>query len=939
MKPCATLQDWVSALAAEPDEMARRDLLPTHAAFATSDGLVALHAGVVQWVYSDTAKAARLSEAATWLAVQLGDARSLGVAARCRAHAAYAQGAYADAAALYGEAIAQFRLTGDDAERGRTLSSGLQSLIYLGRYQEALEWAEAARVVFEKAGDRLRLVRLKSNTGNIWYRLDRYEEALVCYEEAWRELPTVGDPKDVAAAGSNVAVCRISLGRFPEALQAYQEVRRYCEAHELPLLVAAADYNIAYLHFLRGDYPEAIRLYAATRLHCERAGDVYHAALCDLDESELYLEMNLIPEAAALSEKAAGAFATLGMRYEQAKALAFRGLAIGRKGDLHAARTAFLQARRMFTQEGNALWPAMLDVYHALVLEKNGMFGAALRRAQLAHRALRTAGAPSRLALCDLLRARLLLHCNGAHKARAICRRMQQQIAQQELSPWAAYHCHAIQGRAAEALGLPTEAYAHHQDARAELENLRGVLPVEEWRIALIEDKRETYESLAALCVSGQLGPSREAEAFRLFEQARSRTLFEALLAGGVTAPAGELDSLRAELSACYRQMEEASLRGKEPEARAAWQRCTARCERELLERLAHAQSGHALATADPFDVRNALSYEELRERLPVDTTLLEYANANGQWYACVLTRDRLRVVPLGPVEAVRVPLRLLQFQLARRIYNESSGTPAQLDAATASHLEHLYALLIAPVRSLLEHERLVIAPAGYLHHLPFAALQSGSRCLADDHTISCTPSASVYVACRSRTTGGHGALIAGIPDERAPHIRQEALAAAKHNPRARLLLDQDATLAAFTTAAAESDLIHLATHAVFRPDNPLFSSLRLADGYLSVWETRRLRWKASLAVLSGCGTGRSAVLGGDELMGLVRGFLTAGVRQVVVSLWDVNDRGTAELMSAFHAHRIYEHDPAAALRRAMLQLRETHPHPALWAPFTVIGG
>ena len=79
----------------------------------------------------------------------------------------------------------------------------------------------------------------------------------------------------------------------------------------MPLLVVQADYNIAYLYYLRGEYTRALELYRTAQEHSDRVGDAYHSALCDLDRSEIYLELNLSDEAAELAERALARFDAL----------------------------------------------------------------------------------------------------------------------------------------------------------------------------------------------------------------------------------------------------------------------------------------------------------------------------------------------------------------------------------------------------------------------------------------------------------------------------------------------------------------------------------------------------------------------------------------------------------------------------------------------------
>src|SRR6185503_20518022 len=105
------------------------------------------------------------------------------------------------------------------------------------------------------------------------------------------------------------------------ALETYDAARQYCEAHDMTLLVAQADYNIAYLHYLHGEYTRALELYRAAQEQSERVGDVYHRALCDLDRSEIYLELNLSDEAGELASRALTSFDGLGLVYEAAKSV------------------------------------------------------------------------------------------------------------------------------------------------------------------------------------------------------------------------------------------------------------------------------------------------------------------------------------------------------------------------------------------------------------------------------------------------------------------------------------------------------------------------------------------------------------------------------------------------------------------------------------------
>jgi CHAT domain-containing protein len=131
---------------------------------------------------------------------------------------------------------------------------------------------------------------------------------------------------------------------------------------------------------------------------------------------------------------------------------------------------------------------------------------------------------------------------------------------------------------------------------------------------------------------------------------------------------------------------------------------------------------------------------------------------------------------------------------------------------------------------------------------------------------------------------------------------------------------------------------LHIATHGNYRQDNPMFSGIRLGDGYLNLYDLYQIRLPAKLVTLSGCATGMNFVSAGDELLGLQRGLFCAGASSLLLSLWDVHDESTAMLMRAFYGDYIRTGDMPRALQHAMRQLREQNPHPYFWAPFVLIG-
>jgi hypothetical protein len=404
----------------------------------------------------------------------------------------------------------------------------------------------------------------------------------------------------------------------------------------------------------------------------------------------------------------------------------------------------------------------------------------------------------------------------------------------------------------------------------------------------------------------------------------------------------GEFRDLRQKLNWTYHQieLEELNREGYSQERIQNLRQLSRKYEDALVKAFSRVQS----VDREFASLQNArtVPIEDLQRLLPENTLLLEYYTARNRFYICLIGRNQFRILPLGDVMPVREKLRLLQLQLAKFRLGEDYIRPLEksLLEATQAHLEELYSLLISPIRDQLKAEHLIIVPHAFLHYLPFHALSDGERYLIDDFSVSYAPSSSIFAVCQEKqqaaSTGD--ALVLGIPDARAPYIAEEARFVASAMGNARLFMGEEATEEQLRKFGPESRFIHIATHGYFRQDNPMFSSIRLGNSLLSLFDLYQLQLNAELVTLSGCGTGMNVVIGGDELIGLVRGLLYAGAQTLMVSLWEVHDESTAEFMGDFYRSYSTSANKANALRKAVMKLKEKHRHPYYWAAFALVG-
>jgi CHAT domain-containing protein len=156
--------------------------------------------------------------------------------------------------------------------------------------------------------------------------------------------------------------------------------------------------------------------------------------------------------------------------------------------------------------------------------------------------------------------------------------------------------------------------------------------------------------------------------------------------------------------------------------------------------------------------------------------------------------------------------------------------------------------------------------------------------------------------------------------------------------PDVVMMAGDQATRENFMKLAPGARFLHVASHGGFRRDNPMFSFLKLADSRLNFYSLLDLRLSAEMVTLSACRTGVNIVFPGDELHGLMRGFLYAGAPSLVVSLWAVSDRSTAELMGQMYAGIRGGGTKRSALRNAQLAIKDAYGHPYYWAPFILMG-
>jgi len=927
----------------------RAALLACHAALADVALAQALKALYFDTHSSDPARAAGAAASLQAL-TQITDEPEVRALASwaCGMAALQLEGRVEQSIPLIEAAAAEFDALGQTHTAAETQVSKVYALALVGRYDQAIACGLHARDVFLAHGDVLAAGKIEQNLGNIYHRRDQYDEAAQFYRMAHERFVTVGDQRLVAYAENGLANILTLQHEFRVAAGLYEQALARASGVGAEVTQAEIECNLGCLALFQGHYDRAIHYFEQARRRYMALGMPPRVAATELELAEAYLELNLLAEAVAIYERITPVLTELGMHAEQARATTNHGRAcmmLGRRAEAHALLGT---ARQLYADEGNLVGAAMVLLVEAQLFYSEANYVGAEAAAAQAEEPLTAARRWERSLLARWLRGEANRALGEEVTARAFLETALRDAERQEV-PQVAQRCHTSLGLIAMTSGDTIGAEASFQRAMSLIEALRAPLPVEEFRLAFMADKLTPYQALVRLNLADG-SPQSIGSALNYVERQRSRTLLELLEKAAVMRTrlrdpleaenVAQLRQAREDLNWLYSQIRRPPDTDKPDRSleMGRLQELVRKRETEVanLTRLLEKHGEYLLSTAETLDIA------ELQGDLGGDSALVEYFGLDGEMLAFVVTNETIEVIRhLASAEEIEAAVVQLSFQIdslrngALPLYNRLE----ELAGRMRYYLRRLYDLLLRPLEGLLDGRRLVVVPHGMLHYVPFHALDDGTGYIIERREVSYAPSASILHHCLAQPQRQlRRALLLGCPDERVVRVENEVRVLAPLFPEAKVLLGEQATLEALYTFAPDADVLHIACHGQFRPDNPLFSSLRLADGSLTARDAYHLDLRCGLVTLSACETGMSEIAPGDELIGLARGFFVAGAPSLLVSLWNVDDDSTAMLMTDFYTRLQAGDRPAAALRHAQRAALKQHAHPFFWSPFLLLG-
>ena len=345
--------------------------------------------------------------------------------------------------------------------------------------------------------------------------------------------------------------------------------------------------------------------------------------------------------------------------------------------------------------------------------------------------------------------------------------------------------------------------------------------------------------------------------------------------------------------------------------------------ERAKLERAVRAEHHRRAGQAGEADA--GLDVDRLVAEVGAGT-LVELVHVDGTLHVLVVHDGRVRRRVAGATDEALV-LADHGRSAMRRAARGRPYDPGDLGT-------RLQKTLLGAAVDLLPDGPVTLVPTGRLHAAPWALLPT----LAD-RAFDVVPSAGQWLRAREvRPPAADKVLLLAAPGLGGGGAEVPVLAG--HHPGATVLEGADATVVQAMAALDGATLAHVAAHGRFRPDSPLFSSLEMADGPLTVHDLERLRVAPYRLVLSACESGVLAPVGADELLGLASALFSIGTAGLVCSIAEVNDDATAALMLDLHDHLTRDADGglAGALLAARRAAQGDPTREATAAAFLALG-
>lgn len=806
-----------------------------------------------------------------------------------------------------------------------------QAYLVVGEYQiiqnnliEAANNYEMARRLWQELNVPNQVAEALISLGFVEWRKGAWQASLSFYIQAQQLIvEETAEPYMMGQIKAGLAEAFLESGMEETGLDKYREALEWYRQTNYSVPVIGIQWGIGSAHYFLGNYTEAVANLTTTRGEALGIKDVRLAAMCDDFLGRTYYELKNYDDALEHYQLAYQGFVASGSPMEATRTLALMGRVYQEQGNLKTAKSNYLKALASFEKLSDQVnEAATLYVLGTLELEQNNL------------------------------------------------------------------------DRAEEYLGKSIKL----------TETMRRVSSNVDLTAAFSSKVHERYEKYIDCQMRKYQASHSERlaiDAFQMSELSRARSLTELLHATQANPFPGlnpELAFQEQKLRGYLRLNENAKLSLLSGEYKTAELKALETAHQELQAR--HEQVIQEIRKLNPRYEQviqpSAWDLSMIQNQIigDDDTVLLEYSLGSKRSYLWAITRSGIQSYSLPGEEQI--------YELAARVYSLLKETPqGNTDGELSIAAEQLANVVLFPARDQLNRRRVIVISDGILNCIPFQILPSpvDKEPLIASTEIINAPSASILGQlqqdAKSRPLPNNLLAAFGNPvfAETVPQANDKtaneqtvvatarlrsALREMKLNgeafdptvvPRlfhakreldslrklagesALIVSDYDATRERFlNTDLSHFAILHLVTHAYYIQNHPENSGFLLSNissnqkelsSFVGLREIYELRAPVFLVVLSACQTALGENLRGEGLMSLTRGFMHAGASSVVASLWEVDDRATAELMQLFY-NNMLQHGmkTSEALRAAQNSIRQRPEwrSPHYWAAFTLQG-
>jgi tetratricopeptide (TPR) repeat protein len=770
------------------------------------------------------------------------------------------------------QALRQARRTGS-AEREAEVLAGLGvALVFAGRTAAGLAAFEAA--VRRSSG--VSAARVRHGRAIVFFALGRFPAALEDARHAVAVLRHAGDLLWTARALNTRASIYLRMGSTSRADADYVSAARLYSTIGQELEALDPVVNRALTAFASGDLPAALARLDAATLSYQRLK--VPAMPLRVDRCAVLLAAGLVGDALAEAEAALREIEEIHGRLTYKPELLLMAANCALAATQPQAALYWAQAAYRMSRSQRSAWrqPHAARVLVQARYEVGPVSAPLLREANRSAARLDALGS-SDAAQAHLLAGRIALDLGRRDDAErhlaALARTRRRGPALSRVSGWLG------EALRAEAAGRPSRMLAACR---------RGLDVLDEYRLALGASELRAQATVhgAELAALAQRHAARARRPRLLLTWSeRWRATANAVPPVRPSADA-ELNASLAVLRTVTRGLDQARSQGMPS---ASLQKEQQRLETEVRASALRAQ-GNGPWTRAPFSPADLL--DELGP-----AQLIEIGDVDGDLYVLTCGSGRIRQFAAGQAGDATKAADFARFALRRLASSRPGDDPASALAVLGKAGPALQQALLGQAVRHLSDGPVIIVPPGRLHSIPWALLPA-----LKDRVISVAPSASAWMRAHQAPEPEHRQVVLARGPGLATGGAEVPLVARLYDD-VTVLEDAAATADKVLSALDGAWLAHIAAHGIFRADSPLFSSLRMHDGPLTVYDFERLRRAPYRLVLSSCEGGVLAPAGANELLGLVSSLLPLGTAGIIAAIVPLNDKAVVPLMVDLHRH------------------------------------